>query len=117
MGLPDPGRPAVAPHAHGLQPAGERFEILDLHRRREHQGKDDTGKAVIFLDSDVITSDGIIYADAATATVRASFLDPAPITKPSAYSDVILDRYVVSYSRTDGKNRRASTSPTPSRAP
>lgn len=68
------------------------------------QGTDDTGKAASFLDSDVITSDGIVYADTATATVRASFLDPAPIIKPSAYSDVILDRYIVSYFRTDGKS-------------
>ncbi len=69
------------------------------------QGKDETGKTASFLASDVISSTGVIYADSASATVRASFLDPSPILKPSGYSDVILDRYVVSYFRNDGKNR------------
>lgn len=69
-------------------------------------GTDATGKASSFLNSDVIASTGIIYADIASATVRASYLDPAPILKPSEYSDVILDRYIVSYSRTDGLSRQ-----------
>jgi hypothetical protein len=68
-------------------------------------GKDTTGKASSFLQSDVVASTGTIYADIASATVRASYLDPAPILKPSGYSDVILDRYIVSYSRSDGRSR------------
>lgn len=69
-------------------------------------GKDATGTAASFLQSDVIASTGTIYADIASATVRASYLDPAPILKPSPYSDVILDRYIVSYSRSDGRSRQ-----------
>ncbi len=68
-------------------------------------GQDATGTAASFLQSDVVTSGGIIYSDAATATLRASLLDPAPILKPSSYSDVVLDRYVVSYYRSDGRSR------------
>ena len=68
-------------------------------------GRDATGTAASYLQSDVVTSGGIIFADAATATLRASFLDPAPILKPSGYSDIILDRYIVSYFRSDGRSR------------
>lgn len=70
------------------------------------QGKDATGKVASFLQSDVVSSTGTIYADIASATIRASLLDPAPILKPSGYSDVVLDRYIVSYSRTDGRSRQ-----------
>jgi len=69
-------------------------------------GTDYTGKAASFLQSDVVSSTGTIYADIASATVRASLLDPAPILKPSGYSDVILDRYIVSFSRSDGRSRQ-----------
>lgn len=68
-------------------------------------GRDASGTAASYLQSDVISSSGVIYADAATATLRASFLDPAPILKPSGYSDLVLDRYVVSYFRSDGRSR------------
>jgi len=69
-------------------------------------GKDSKGTAASFLQSDVVASTGTIFADIASATVRASMLDPAPILKPSGYSDVVLDRYVVSYSRIDGRSRQ-----------
>jgi len=69
-------------------------------------GKDSKGTAASFLQSDVVASTGTIFADIASATVRASMLDPAPILKPSGYSDVVLDRYVVSYSRSDGRSRQ-----------
>ena len=68
-------------------------------------GRDASGTAASYLQSDVISSSGVIYADAATATLRASFLDPAPILKPTGYSDLVLDRYVVSYFRSDGRSR------------
>jgi hypothetical protein len=68
-------------------------------------GTDASGTAASFLQSDVVTSTGIIYADAAKATLRASFLDPAPIIKPSGYSDIVLDRYIVSYFRSDGRSQ------------
>ena len=69
-------------------------------------GKDATGKAASFLQSDVVASSGTIFADVATATIRAALLDPDPLIGSSAYNDVILDRYVVSYSRVDGRNRQ-----------
>jgi hypothetical protein len=69
-------------------------------------GKDYAGIAASFLQSDVVASTGTIFADVASATLRASLLDPAPILNPAGYSDIILDRYIVSYSRSDGKNRQ-----------
>ena len=69
-------------------------------------GKDAAGKAASFLQSDVVLTNSIVVADVATATLRASLLDPAPILKPTQYNDIILDRYIVSYSRVDGKNRQ-----------
>jgi len=68
-------------------------------------GMDASGKAASFLQSDVVLANSIVTADVATATLRASLLDPAPILKPGQYNDIILDRYIVSYSRVDGKNR------------
>ncbi|HEX2694438.1 MAG TPA: hypothetical protein VHP61_01690 [Acidobacteriota bacterium] len=69
-------------------------------------GKDLTGGTASFLQSDVVSSAGAVFADIAAATVRASMLDPAPILNPSGYSDIILDRYVVAYSRSDGRSRQ-----------
>ncbi len=69
-------------------------------------GTDIAGKTVASLQSDVLTSDGTIVADFAAATVRASLLDPDPVLNTTGYSDIILDRYVVSYSRADGRNRQ-----------
>jgi hypothetical protein len=69
-------------------------------------GTDLAGKTASFLQSDVVLTDLTVVADVATATLRASLLDPAPILKPSQYNDIILDRYIVSYSRVDGKNRQ-----------
>jgi hypothetical protein len=69
-------------------------------------GTDASGKAASFLQSDVVLTNSIVVADVATATLRASLLDPAPILKPSQFNDIMLDRYIVSYSRVDGKNRQ-----------
>lgn len=69
-------------------------------------GTDLSGKAASFLQSDVVLANSTVVADVATATLQASLLDPAPILKPSQYNDIILDRYIVSYSRVDGKNRQ-----------
>jgi len=69
-------------------------------------GKDAAGKAASFLQSDVVLTNSIVVADVATATLRASLLDPAPILKPGQFNDIMLDRYIVSYSRVDGKNRQ-----------
>jgi len=67
-------------------------------------GTDASGAAASFLQSDVVLANSIVTADVATATLRASLLDPAPILKPSQFNDIMLDRYIVSYSRVDGKN-------------
>jgi hypothetical protein len=66
-------------------------------------GKDVDGKAVNYLQSDVVTNSTVI-ADVATATLRAETLDPAPMLGTSLYSDILVTRYTVSYSRTDGRN-------------
>jgi len=62
-----------------------------------------------YLESDVLYEDetkGIttIYADPALATLRASLLDPNSITGPSHLNSIIIERYRVSYSRSDGRN-------------
>jgi hypothetical protein len=67
-------------------------------------GKDIDGKAVNYLQSDVLKYDATITADVATATLRAETLDPAPMLGTSLYSDILVTRYTVSYSRTDGRN-------------
>jgi len=69
-------------------------------------GTDLAGKTASFLQSDVVLTDSTVVADVATATLQASLLDPAPILDSSQYNDIILDRYIVSYSRVDGKNRQ-----------
>jgi len=66
-------------------------------------GRDTAGKAGNFLQSDVITK-GSIFADTATATLRAVTVDPDPLLGTSPYNDIVLTRYIVSYSRTDGRN-------------
>jgi len=74
------------------------------------QGTDMEGNSVDYLQSDVLFVDSTtgtesITADSATATLRAKLLDPSSITGPSQYNDIQLTRYVVSYSRSDGKSR------------
>jgi len=72
-------------------------------------GKDIAGNDANFLQSDVLrvnatAGSSTVVADPATASLRAQMLDPAPVLGTSAYSNVTLDRYTVSYTRTDGKN-------------
>lgn len=81
-------------------------------------GTDIEGNKVNFLQSDVVRIDPVTglesaTADVADATLRASLLDAAPILGPSQYSDIILTRYVVSYSRADGKNTPGQDVPLP----
>ena len=66
-------------------------------------GTDAQGKSGNFLQSDVVLSSGSIRADTATATLRAETLDPDPLLGTSPYNDLFVTRYLVSYSRTDGK--------------
>jgi hypothetical protein len=67
-------------------------------------GKDASGNSGNFLQSDVLLSNGSIIADTATATLRAVTLDPDPLMGTSPYNDIVLTRYLVSYTRTDGRN-------------
>ena len=58
---------------------------------------------VLYEDSNAGTS--TIIADIAIASMRAEMLSPALTTLPSQYNDVMIDRYVVSYFRSDGRNQ------------
>jgi hypothetical protein len=66
-------------------------------------GTDAEGSSGNFLQSDVLMSTGSVRADRATATLRAETLDPDPLLGTSQYNDVVVTRYLVSYSRTDGR--------------
>jgi hypothetical protein len=68
-------------------------------------GTDAAGNEANVLESDVLDANSTIRADYASATLRASLLDPDPIIGTSQFEDIMLDRYIVSYSRSDGKNR------------
>lgn len=76
------------------------------------QGEDAQGNTVDFLQSDVIKNN-TVYADAAIATFRAATLDPNPLLGTSQYNDIVLTKYTVSYSRTDGKNTAGVDVPLP----
>jgi hypothetical protein len=74
------------------------------------QGVDIAGNKTDLLQSDVVKIDTTTggksyYADMATATLKVTTLDPAPIAGTSQYNDVMLDRYVVSFSKPSGDNR------------
>ncbi len=76
------------------------------------QGQDYEGNTTDYLQSDVIKNNSV-FADVATATLRASTLDPAPMLGTSQYNDIVLTKYTVSYSRTDGKNTPGIDVPLP----
>lgn len=62
------------------------------------------GDDVSFQQSDVVI-EGAVYADTATATLQAKLLNPEPlIPQASQYTSIVITRYVVSYSRSDGQN-------------
>lgn len=69
-------------------------------------GTDAEGNKAHFLQSDVLKADSTVVADIAEATLQAALMDPDPILGTSQYNDIILDRYIVSYSRVDGKNQQ-----------
>ncbi len=76
------------------------------------QGQDYEGNAADFLQSDVIKNSAV-YADAATVIFRAATLDPKPILGASQYNDIVVTKYTVSYSRSDGKNTPGVDVPLP----
>ena len=72
-------------------------------------GVDIDGNTVNYLQSDVQKIDSqtgqpYIIADAAKATLKVSLLDPTPGVQSSQYNSITINRYVVSYSRSDGHN-------------
>ena len=76
-------------------------------------GQDFSGADAGFLQSDVLKKDNTITADIAKATFSARLMDPAPLLGTSQYNDIMVTRYVVSFSRTDGKNRPGADVPFP----
>lgn len=78
-------------------------------------GKDVEGKSANYLQSDVITN-GSVFADIATASLRADTLDPDPLLGTSSFNDIEVTHYTVSYSRSDGKNTPGVDVPFPFQA-
>ena len=73
-------------------------------------GIDIEDKEVNFVQSDVVSVDsetGQIYvtADAAKATLTAKSLEPEPALGTSNYSSILVTRYRVTYTRSDGKDK------------
>lgn len=73
-------------------------------------GTDQEGNDSNFIQSDVLSEDSAtgqatIFADIATAALKANFLDPEPLLGTSQYNSIIVTRYIVNYFRSDGKNR------------
>jgi hypothetical protein len=73
-------------------------------------GTDIDDNEVGFLQSDVITVNpdtgaGTVSADSAKVTFTAGSLDPEPWLGTSQYFDIYVTHYVVTYSRSDGKNQ------------
>jgi hypothetical protein len=69
--------------------------VLDI------EGTDQNGNEAPYLQSDVLTGTGII-ADSAIATIRNTLLSPDPVEGTSQYNDVILTRYIVSFTQPNG---------------
>ncbi len=73
-------------------------------------GSDVEDNTVDFLQSDVVvinpeTNSSTVAADAAIVSFTAQPLDPEPLLGTSHYNDIMVTRYVVSYTRSDGKNQ------------
>ncbi len=74
-------------------------------------GTDIEGNEVDFLQSDVVVIDpdtGLpsVAADAAKATFTAKLIDPSPDLVASQYNSITVNRYTVTYIRSDGNNRQ-----------
>jgi len=72
-------------------------------------GFDMQGNEGFFLQSDVLNEDpatgaSSIRADLAKVIFRASTLDPDPLLGTSAYNDIQVTRYIVTFIRADGRN-------------
>ncbi|MBD3414454.1 MAG: hypothetical protein GF421_08500 [Candidatus Aminicenantes bacterium] len=72
-------------------------------------GTDIEDNEVNFVQSDVaVQSEGsdavTVTADLIAATLGVKTIEPEPYLGSSQYNNVVLDRYVVTYTRTDGNN-------------
>jgi len=70
-------------------------------------GQDFEGATADYLQSDVLKEDqaaGYVVADTATATLRAELLNPDTDAESSLYNNIYVTRYVVTYTRSDGRN-------------
>lgn len=70
-------------------------------------GYDFEGSAADYLQSDVLEEAGgsaYVTADSAVVTLRAELLDPNPDAESSLYNGIFVTRYVVTYTRSDGRN-------------
>jgi hypothetical protein len=72
-------------------------------------GLDLAAKDANYTQSDILTTDSTtggstIVDDVAKATLLASTLAPSPVGGVSQYNDIQLEKIVVSYTRTDGRN-------------
>ncbi len=77
------------------------------------QGQDARGANADFLQSDVLLDDGSVRSDSIQVTLRAETVDPDPLLGTSSYNDIILTRYLVSFTRTDGRNTPGEDVPYP----
>lgn len=73
-------------------------------------GTDVKNSEANFLESDVVDADSdgnaSVADDAAVVTFTVRLLNPNPLfDDPSIYSNIFVDRYVVSYIRSDGKSQ------------
>lgn len=73
-------------------------------------GTDVEDNEVNFLQSDVVvvdpdTGSSTVAADAAMVKFTAQSLDPEPMLGTSYHNDIFVTSYVVSYTRSDGKNQ------------
>lgn len=79
-------------------------------------GKTATGDAAQFLQSDVqrmVSGRAVYDTDTIEVSLRASLLNPASITGPSQYNNIILTSFRVSYLLPDGTGTPGTTVPLP----
>ena len=74
------------------------------------EGADIEKNEADFLQSDVVvinqdTGEATVAADSAGVTFAAETLDPAPWLGSSHYQDIVVTDYVVTYTRSDGRNQ------------
>ncbi|MBC7361560.1 MAG: hypothetical protein H5U06_04665 [Candidatus Aminicenantes bacterium] len=85
------------------------FIIIENIIGKDLQGND---SSVVFSDVvKVENGQNVFYSDFVTVTLRAALLDPNPIMGASQYNDIMLTRYVVTYTRSDGATTEGTAVP------